>query len=396
MFVTNVCDVCWRGCLSTTSSHFETFRRAPLTAATTCPEVRSPSCLLSSPTCSTSQEFSRRGCLSHASGFLHSLDKKRAQFSWPSRAFGTLERPSLRKNVSCSRSTRRYRIRSGAGEIFEEAAGGVDGESTSTCLYVKRTIHNGEVLENSGSVIILGDVEPGGQVLADGDVVVLGRLQGSSHAGRAGDVTSRIFATCMEPQEIRIYDSLLSCPDNNQTHIPKMAALSNDGSIKVFPAIEEAVEKQSLPLTIAGMSFKVQIPPNEGFRNRRPATVAMLTGIYISVAGIALLGFPKALFGTLFDLEGVQLGWVRVVAVLAVVFGVYYIGTAIGDMRGMNGAEAFYLSTVVGRTFLFLSFSCLVLTGAVPSPLFLVGAVNLVGAMVMLKALLKSPAQSSG
>jgi len=124
--------------------------------------------------------------------------------------------------------------------------------------------------------------------------------------------------------------------------------------------------------------------------SKRPAQLAMFTGLYIAVVGMALFIYPTKLFGLLFDVRSVTVGWIRVGAILAVVFGVYYIGTAVGDMQGYSGARAFYMSTVVGRMFLFVGFAWLVAVGAAQSTLLLVGSVNMVGAVSMLIALQKS------
>lgn len=121
--------------------------------------------------------------------------------------------------------------------------------------------------------------------------------------------------------------------------------------------------------------------------SKRPAQLALFTGVYIGLVGMALLVFPTSLFGVLFDVRSVTVGWIRVGAILAVVFGVYYIGTAVGDMRGSSGARAFYMSTVVGRVFLFVGFCWLVAAGAAQRALLLLGIVNMLGAMSMLVAL---------
>jgi hypothetical protein len=76
--------------------------------------------------------------------------------------------------------------------------------------------------------------------------------------------------------------------------------------------------------------------------------------------------------GLFFDVKSVTVGWIRVGAILASVFGVYYIGTSVGDMQGVPGAYAFYMSTVVGRMFLFIGFCWLVAIGAAQRALLLV------------------------
>jgi hypothetical protein len=49
--------------------------------------------------------------------------------------------------------------------------------------------------------------------------------------------------------------------------------------------------------------------------------------------GLAVMLWPRTLFGLLFDCRAVSAGWIRVMGVLAATFGIYYLGTAFGDQR---------------------------------------------------------------
>ena len=52
-----------------------------------------------------------------------------------------------------------------------------------TALFVNRTLRSGTRIEFSGTVAILGDVNPGAEVVAEGNVIIWGRLRGTVHAG---------------------------------------------------------------------------------------------------------------------------------------------------------------------------------------------------------------------
>lgn len=94
-------------------------------------------------------------------------------------------------------------------------------------------------------------------------------------------------------------------------------------------------------------------------------------GTYIGLAGLALLCAPLTILSLIFDASAVSAAWVRVGGVLCAVFGIYYVGTGAGEALGM-GAEAFYWSTIVGRVFLAVAFTGLVVTGKFPEPGLLV------------------------
>jgi septum site-determining protein MinC len=64
-------------------------------------------------------------------------------------------------------------------------------------------IRSGVILEHSGHLFIFGDVNPGAEVRATGNIVVLGRLRGTAHAGISADVAF-VLALRLQPQQLRI------------------------------------------------------------------------------------------------------------------------------------------------------------------------------------------------
>jgi septum site-determining protein MinC len=66
------------------------------------------------------------------------------------------------------------------------------------------TLRSGDHLQAEGSVLVLGDVNPGARITAGGHVLVWGRLRGVAHAGCHGDATARIMALQLRPLQLRI------------------------------------------------------------------------------------------------------------------------------------------------------------------------------------------------
>jgi septum formation inhibitor MinC len=64
-------------------------------------------------------------------------------------------------------------------------------------------VRSGVILEHRGHVVVFGDVNPGAEVRAAGNIIVLGRLRGTAHAGIGQDV-GFILALRLEPQQLRI------------------------------------------------------------------------------------------------------------------------------------------------------------------------------------------------
>lgn len=66
------------------------------------------------------------------------------------------------------------------------------------------TLRRGQILESEGDIVILGDVELGACVVADGSVIIVGNLYGSVSAGASGDSASYVVAVSMQPKKLRI------------------------------------------------------------------------------------------------------------------------------------------------------------------------------------------------
>lgn len=72
--------------------------------------------------------------------------------------------------------------------------------------FYRRTLKRRQLLESESSIVILGDVEFGAKVVAKGNIIILGTLYGSVHAGAAGDRNAFIIALSMQPQRLVIGD----------------------------------------------------------------------------------------------------------------------------------------------------------------------------------------------
>lgn len=107
-------------------------------------------------------------------------------------------------------------------------------------LYLKTTVRSGMEIRHPGTIIILGDINPGGEAIADGDIIVWGGLRGIAHAGAKGNREGRIMALWMKPTQLRIADVVarVSEPPPEQVE-PEVAYLSPEG-IRLSPAIDFA------------------------------------------------------------------------------------------------------------------------------------------------------------
>ena len=84
---------------------------------------------------------------------------------------------------------------------------------TSEGLFYKGTLRSGQVLESETSVIVLGDVNPGGRIISAGNVIVLGSLRGNVFAGANGDEHAFVVALEMSPMQIKIGEIIARSSD---------------------------------------------------------------------------------------------------------------------------------------------------------------------------------------
>lgn len=81
----------------------------------------------------------------------------------------------------------------------------------------KGNLRSGMSLEYDGTIVLLGDVNPGAQIKASGNIIVLGALKGIAHAGCLGEPEAYVFALNMNPIQLRIGDLITRFPDGERS-----------------------------------------------------------------------------------------------------------------------------------------------------------------------------------
>lgn len=83
---------------------------------------------------------------------------------------------------------------------------------TSETKYYKGSLRSGQKLEYEGSIVIIGDVNGGAEVVAGENIIVLGALRGLAHAGAKGNKKAIIASLTLEAPQIRIANVLKEMP----------------------------------------------------------------------------------------------------------------------------------------------------------------------------------------
>jgi len=69
-------------------------------------------------------------------------------------------------------------------------------------------VRSGQVVRAEGDLVVVGDVNPNGKVIAGGNIFVLGRLKGIAHAGANGNKEAVIAASWLEATHLMIHEAL--------------------------------------------------------------------------------------------------------------------------------------------------------------------------------------------
>lgn len=101
--------------------------------------------------------------------------------------------------------------------------------------FYKGTVRSGQLVSFKGNVVVIGDVNPGGEIEAYGNVIVIGSLRGIVHAGADGNKEAIVVALNLQPTQLRIADVITRSPDEKETrngYIPEIAYVK-DGIIYI-------------------------------------------------------------------------------------------------------------------------------------------------------------------
>lgn len=94
-------------------------------------------------------------------------------------------------------------------------------------LLLRRTLRSGFRLQHAGHVVLIGDLNPGAEIVAGGSVVVWGRLRGMVHAGAEGDENAVVCALDLSPTQLRIAGVIAVTPKRRGKAQPETARLAN-------------------------------------------------------------------------------------------------------------------------------------------------------------------------
>lgn len=102
------------------------------------------------------------------------------------------------------------------------------GESS---VFVRKTLRSGYLVSHQGHIVILGDVNPGAEIVAGGSVIVWGKLRGVVHAGAEGDKNSVVCALELNPTQLRIAEYIAITLGQKKNPQPEIASIQEGNVI---------------------------------------------------------------------------------------------------------------------------------------------------------------------
>ena len=108
-------------------------------------------------------------------------------------------------------------------------------EAAPATLYHVGTLRGGQALHNIGNIVVIGDVNPGAELVAGGDIAVFGALRGVAHAGAQGDAGARVYAIELAPTQLRIATLIAAEPATREGASKPEAACVQNERIAIMP-----------------------------------------------------------------------------------------------------------------------------------------------------------------
>ncbi len=138
-----------------------------------------------------------------------------------------------RRQTAVAAATAGYSVQQYQPDVVQSKA-----VSSSEPLYVQMTVRSGVEVRHPGPIVLVGDVNPGGAVIAVGDIIVWGRLRGIAHAGSAGNENCLIMALQMNPTQLRIAGYVARSPEQGpEEPEPEIAHILNQ-AIRITAAAD--------------------------------------------------------------------------------------------------------------------------------------------------------------
>lgn len=96
--------------------------------------------------------------------------------------------------------------------------------------FYRGTMRSGNQIDYKGNVVVVGDVNPGAEIIATGNIIITGTLKGTVHAGCKGNRNAIVTANGIHPTQLRIADliTISPCDDMKSLNIYETAYIRDN------------------------------------------------------------------------------------------------------------------------------------------------------------------------
>lgn len=106
-----------------------------------------------------------------------------------------------------------------------------DGLQEGITKFYQGTVRSGQRIDAQGNLVVIGDTNPGSELVAAGNIIVMGTIKGVVHAGADGNRDAIVVALNLSPTQLRIADIITRSPDGEKARtemIPEVAFIKDE------------------------------------------------------------------------------------------------------------------------------------------------------------------------
>ena len=133
-------------------------------------------------------------------------------------------------------------------EVYYKKAGtqALEKQKQEDGQFYRGTLRTGQVRETESSIVIIGDVNPGAQVISKGNIVILGCCMGNIYAGASGNAGCFAAALTMKPMQVRIADktarsAIVKKTDTGEYPVDPKIIYIKDEHLQIKPITNETL-----------------------------------------------------------------------------------------------------------------------------------------------------------
>lgn len=110
----------------------------------------------------------------------------------------------------------------------------IEKENEYKTKIIKNNLRSGSSINYDGNILVIGDVNPGAELIATGNIIVMGVLRGLASAGAKGDKKVMVIASRILATQLRIAEFIAVPPKNDEkNNFGLQIAIINENKVEI-------------------------------------------------------------------------------------------------------------------------------------------------------------------